>query len=72
VPESGMMPGDGWGGKEDTASSIDVLPSKDSTECAHVRVNGRKHRVEEKVCQSGILGRKCEQKINSYASMEII
>jgi len=35
-------------------------------------VNGHEHRVEEKVCQSSILGMKREQKISSYAPMEII
>jgi hypothetical protein len=53
------------GGDEEVASIIGMLLSKDSTECGQVRVNGRKHRVEEKVCQSSILGRKREQKISS-------
>jgi hypothetical protein len=49
-----------------------VLLSKDSTGCSHVMVNGREHRVEEKVCQSSILGMKREEQISSYAPMEII
>jgi hypothetical protein len=51
--------------KRDGASSIGVLLSKDSTECGNMRVNGREHRAEEKVCQSSILGMKREQKISS-------
>jgi hypothetical protein len=52
-------------GGGEAASSIGVLLSKDSTEYGSVRVNGREHRAEEKVCQSSILGRKHEQKISS-------
>jgi hypothetical protein len=44
-------------------SIIGVLLSKHSMRCSHMRVNGRKHRVEEKTCQSNILWGQREQKI---------
>jgi hypothetical protein len=59
------------GGGGDVPSIISVLLSKDSTECGNVRVNGRKHRVEEKTCQCNILWIKREQKISSYAPVEM-
>ena len=36
------------GGGGDVPSIISVLLSKDSTEWGNMRVNGRKHRMEEK------------------------
>jgi hypothetical protein len=38
------------GGGGDVPSIISVLLSKDSTKWGNVRVNGRKHRMEEKTC----------------------
>jgi hypothetical protein len=43
------------GGGGDVPSIISVLLSKDSTEWGNVQVNGRKHRREEKTCQSSHL-----------------
>jgi hypothetical protein len=43
------------GGGGDVPSIISVLLSKDSTEWGNVRVNGGKHRMEEKTCQSSLL-----------------
>jgi hypothetical protein len=59
------------GGNGDAASIIDVLLSKHSTGYSHMRVNGREHRAEEKTCQSNILCGICEQKIGSYAPIEM-
>jgi hypothetical protein len=59
------------GGDGDAASIIDVLLSKHSTGCSHMRVNGREHRVWEKACQSNILWGQHEQKIGSYALIEL-
>jgi hypothetical protein len=59
------------GGGGDVPSIISVLLSKDSTECGNVRVNGRKHRMEEKNLSIQYFMMKLEEKISSYAPVEI-
>jgi hypothetical protein len=53
--ESAEQPFGMRGGNGDAASTIGVLLSKHSTGYSHMRVNGRKHRAREKVCQSNNL-----------------
>jgi hypothetical protein len=59
------------GGSEDVASIISGLLSQDRTEGSGVMVNGRKHRLEEKACQSNTLGCQLKERIGSFTPIEI-
>jgi hypothetical protein len=59
------------GDHEDIASPIGVLLSLHSTGCSKMRMNGREHKTEGKTCQSNILWRQREQKIDIYTPIEI-
>jgi hypothetical protein len=58
------------GGGGDVPSIISVLLSKDSTKWGNVRVNGRKHRMEEKLVNP-VFYDKLEEEISGYELAEI-
>jgi hypothetical protein len=57
------------GGGGDVPSIISVLLSKDSTKWGNVRVNGRKHRMEEKNLSIQSFMIKIDDKISNYTQL---